>query len=716
MGNGALFLSLISFFHLQQLWADEGVILSPIVVHGKEHKALSPLVGHSIFKAEKVSPEKLKGATRQSIADVLRDQVGVDSQSYCANCGAKRLTINGLKGEHTSILVDGLPLYTATANFYGVDSVPLVGLSEVQVMRGSGASLANPDAIGGTINLQTLDPLIKKKLISSSLSINDQAAGTASHHSLLWSQPLEGGRSGLVLGAQATTSEMWDADRNEVSESPERDSQSLMFKWRWIPTDQTDLTVRLGYSNLEILGGPIGAVRPTQVRPVPAQESDFEGGKVSGRYIGDRSRITDWVRFNRLESALHLSHFRSETLTFFAQMGWARQAQDSIYQHGFDYAHVDHLGVVDFGLQWTPSSPWIVRAGLFGKTQSLRSASATLFDQYPPTDSRDIKKDSFDHQSVASYIQGTWFASSDWELDLALRLDHLKVNWLELDNRIDQWVLAPRLQALNSLTEHLTQRLSYGLGYRTPLTYFESQHGNNENGYEVDITGIEKAHSMVYSLSFNTPDYYVTGGLHRTMLEGMAYGHVTQGQPILYRNSSETFIVDVADLLLGYKMTENWMLEGSIEYFFYPDAYKRLLPTAAIERRWQIQSKYENANGWSHFLAVNMVGPRDLSRYAAYNNYYVDRRQFPPPEQPGVELKRQKAPWFMTVDTTLSKKWRSGLTASVGILNIFDYTQAGQGDNPSSWHWHFDHAHFDGLHTWGPLRGREFFAQVEWAF
>ena len=145
----------------------------------------------------------------------------------------------------------------------------------------------------------------------------------------------------------------------------------------------------------------------------------------------------------------------------------------------------------------------------------MRSSSVTLFDE------GDIPADSFDYWSLAAYASASFFWDN-FELDLAFRFETIDMNWRELSNQINDEVFAPRLQMRHNLTEHLTQRISYGLGYRSPLTFFESQHGNNENGYEVDITEIEKAHSIVYSLSYNTPQGYITGGLHYTFLKQMA--------------------------------------------------------------------------------------------------------------------------------------------------------------------------------------------------
>lgn len=685
-------------------------LVPTVVIDESENQSVtSPIIEFSTFKTEKVSKQKFNEPQRQTLSDLVKDQIGVDSQVYCANCGAKRLTINGLKGEHTSILVDGIPLHSAISSFYGVDTVPVNGIQEINVMRGAGASLTNPEAIGGTLNLITVDPLVKKQSYSTSLSVNDELVGTAQNHSFLVTVPNGNKTFGVSAGGQFSRSEAWDTDQNGVTESPQRENYSALLKGRILPNAANDLTLRLGISELEILGGPMRPKKPSVVRDPPAQESDFEDGRVDRKFIGDPFRITDWVSLKRYESAAQWVHYLSPTSTIKWNNAFARQEQQAIYQHGFDYANNDNMFVSDLSLETLHSNNHIFKVGLFHKDQRLRSASEALFEQPDPEDN--IKRDHFDHQSYAAYIQDTFIFSETLELDFATRLDHIQVNWLELTNRIDQTVLAPRFQLRNDINDHLSQRFSYGLGYRAPLTFFESQHGNQERGYEIDIQKLEKAHSAVYSISQNTPDYYVTAGVHYTYLENMAYGLEREGQSTLYLNSDEAYHLWTTDLLTGYRVLPWWFIEGSIEFFKYQDGYTKKLPTAAIEQRFQLKSAIEKGP-WNHQFSAIFIGSRDLSRYGRYDQHYVDRDQSSFPEPLGSELKPQKAPAFVTFDTSLSYQVKKELSATLGVTNIFNYTQAGQGDNPSAWHRHFTHSHFDGLHTWGPNRGREVYFQL----
>ena len=677
-------------------------VLNPIVVQ-KE----GPYEEFATQKVETVSKEKFKQPTRTTLSDLVKDQVGVESQEYCSNCGAKRLTINGLKAEHTSILVDGLPIYSAVSSFYGVDAIPVNGIETVEVMRGTGASLTNPEAIGGTLNIVTKDPLeLKGQQISTSFTVDNEINKSQENHSFMLSLPNSKKNFSMIFGGQHSKQQSWDEDSNNIAESPERENISLMSKAKWLVNDKNELTFRGAFSDVNIIGGAHNGKKPTEVRATPASPSDFsETGNVESTYIGDPFRITDWVSLRRYELQSIWKRHLSNGATFNLNTGAIRQEQRSIYQHGFDYANNDHLFVADSYFQFIKGSH-LLKVGAFAKDQRLRSSSTKLFTPQPL--GKGLPKDSFNHRSLALYLQDTYLVSEDLEFDFALRGDYLTIRWQELEEEVDEFVLAPRFQLKHNLTHHLTQRFSYGLGYRSPLTYFESQHGNNELGYKLDITKLEKSHSLVYSLSQNTPKYYTTLSTHYTHLQNMAYGFSQAGTEVSYQNTNEAYDIWALDLLLGYQINENFLVELSFEEFLYEDGYTKKLPTAAIERRVQLQSTYSN-NRFSFYTNLRWVGSRDLSRYGEYDQHFVNYQSFPPLVS---NQKNLKAPDFFVLDLSASYMLNKTFTLSAGVNNALDFTQAGEGDNPSAWHWHFTHAHYDGLHTWGPNRGREWFLQL----
>lgn len=676
-----------------------------IIESGDHEDFISPIDEFNTFKTERVSKKKIKDPQRQTLADVLKDEVGVDTQAYCANCGAKRLTINGLKAEHTSLLIDGLPLLSAISSIYGVDNIPVNGIQDILVMRGAGASLINPEAIGGTIDILTIDPMSGLKNFSTSLSLNDYFSVSGQNHNFVYSLPSADKKWGVVFGSQFSGQETWDEDKNGVAESPQRSNYSGFLKFRFLPNKKNDVSLRIGMSELDILGGPVNPTKPTQTPNPQANTSDFFNRDVSEKYIGDPLKITDWVRLKRYEAALNWKYYLNQRDNLSLKSGWAYQGQDSLYQHGYDYFTNDQIFVTDLSLEKFLNDENILKVGAFNKIQSFSSKSDFLYNV------QGHDPDRFLHSSMAGYLQWTHLVSHHFEYDLALRADSSYIHWKDLDNKIYETILAPRLQVRHEFNHHLSQRFSYGYGYRTPLTFLESQHGNNENGFVINITELEKAQSLVYSLSYNTPKYYITGSAHYTYLQNMAYGFEAMGQPTEYKNTDEAYDIWAVDLLAGYQVKSDWMIEASFEFFNYEKGYKLKLPVAAIENRLQLRSDYRRGP-WSHQLAIIAVGPRDLSSYGKYSSYYKNAVFDPFGGEVGQDLKDMDAPLFVTVDTSVGYQYNKTFNLSLGVRNLFDYTQAGQGDSPSNFHQHFDHLHYDGTHTWGPNRGREFFFKI----
>jgi len=108
-----------------------------------------------IQKTEILDSLTIENKNALSLTDALKNEPGVRVSNECSMCGVKRIMLNGMKGEHTTILVDGLPTHTLISGFYAVDSIATTGVESIEIARGAGASLIAPEAIGGTLSEQS---------------------------------------------------------------------------------------------------------------------------------------------------------------------------------------------------------------------------------------------------------------------------------------------------------------------------------------------------------------------------------------------------------------------------------------------------------------------------------------------------------------------------------------------------------------------------------
>jgi len=112
----------------------------------------------AIMKTEAVSSATIENLNAVNLSEAIRISPGVRVSNECSMCGVKRIMLNGMKGEQTTILVDNLPIHTMISGYYAVDAIPTTGIDRIEVARGAGASLTAPEAIGGTINIISFEP------------------------------------------------------------------------------------------------------------------------------------------------------------------------------------------------------------------------------------------------------------------------------------------------------------------------------------------------------------------------------------------------------------------------------------------------------------------------------------------------------------------------------------------------------------------------------
>ncbi|NBT59175.1 hypothetical protein EBT16_10370 [bacterium] len=226
--------------------------LPEILVQDEGGGTVSELDKDSVVPTIRLPKKKLEQTKAPSLSEAISGESGVDSQTSCATCGSKRVTVNGLRGEHTTILVDGVPLHSAVSSFYGVDAVPLSGVESIEISRGSGASLVAPEAIGGVLNIITETPH-KNEVglnISSGTSQNWLLSGSISDTSFTKNSRLfvsgQWNRQGYW---DSNGSGVWDVDKNGVADAPFFSNAGLLAKVLVDLGAKDGLELRYGWQN-----------------------------------------------------------------------------------------------------------------------------------------------------------------------------------------------------------------------------------------------------------------------------------------------------------------------------------------------------------------------------------------------------------------------------------------------------------------------------------
>jgi len=257
-----------------------------------------------IQKTDVISSGSIEQMQAANLTEAISEATGVRVSNECSMCGVKRVMLNGLRGEHTTILVDGIPTYTMMSGFYGLDAAASAGISSIEIARGAGASLIAPEAMGGTINLVT------KEAQENGAEI-DVSAGENGYRkaSLVATGISDDERSRLTFITQYDDRDQFDADNNGVSENPILENLSFTLKFSQDIGDSDNVVVRLNRTESEIFGGPtntnIGAVLADyNADPDFESTSLFVNDDVRNQYIGRPWETTEWIESTRQEVSL----------------------------------------------------------------------------------------------------------------------------------------------------------------------------------------------------------------------------------------------------------------------------------------------------------------------------------------------------------------------------------------------------------------------------
>ena len=655
----------------------------------------------NISKTEILTDEFIENSQAASLADAIENAIGIRVSNECSMCGAKRIMINGMKGEHTNVLIDGIPMHTMISGFYGMDSIAATGIGSIEIARGAGASLTAPEAIGGTVNMVTKDATEDEVQID--LSAGEEGYRKAS---IMATGISDDNNSHLTLVGQYDNRDQFDGDNNGVSENPMLTNSSLTIYFSQDFSMTDNLRIRYNQSNSEVFGGPVLGDTAYSVSDALSSvaygsaEQLFADNDVRNRYIGMPWETTEWVKTNREEFSTSWLHELSSDFNITTSAAYIDHLQDSFYE-GVDYRADDTMFYASIRANYYINDSHLLTFGTDLRYEEMRSSSRALMalDNYVA--------DSFDYNIKGLYLQDTWTPHEDFELAAAIRIDNMQADFVDISKpgtEIDETLFSPRVDMRYLHTEQITSRLSFGQGYRAPLSFFESDHGilDAGKGYLVEVDQPERSNSANYSLNFDGEKLTSTLSFAYTEVDHLAnLTHNEEGTPVLGQ-LEETASVIAMDIAINYQVFDEWSLAMIAEQYDYNDTFKASFAIAPIEARITLSSDWDYM-GWDVIASATWVASRDLTEYG-YDGYN---------RNDATEKKTTDAPSYFTVDFKIIKELSKTLKVYIGANNLLDYNQAEDMDSPLMFH---ENGTYDVVYIYGPLRGRSAYAGLRYEF
>ncbi|WP_121667237.1 TonB-dependent receptor [Mesonia aquimarina] len=434
--------------------------------------------------------EKLFNATQSiSVSESLNYQPGVRVETNCQNCGFTQVRLNGLDGGYTQVLINSRAVFSALNSVYGLEQIPTSILDRIEVVRSGGSALYGSNAIAGTINIITKDPVLNSWEVKGNMGLIDGKVPdrTLNMNASVVSEDLT---SGVTVFGMKRDRDAFDANDDGFTELTKLTNTSLGTKAFFKPNEKSKIT--LDFTALEEYrrGG-------NQLDLAP-HLTDITEELDHNTYLGG---LTYEINEENKRFSVYTSSQYTDRKSFYGGLGGGRTRQDSIaaanaYGNTSDLAF---LAGSQFTLDFKNQDILTLGAEYnLNETEDAIAGYNRLIDQGV--------------NSVGVFAQYEWKPIDKFTALLGSRLDYVnvrgdyKVGNITRSVSIEETVLSPRLTLLYKLAEEWQFRGGYARGFRAPQAFNEDLHISSVGGepqFVILSDELETEFSNAYTFSVN---------------------------------------------------------------------------------------------------------------------------------------------------------------------------------------------------------------------
>ncbi|NKI30962.1 TonB-dependent receptor [Muricauda sp. DJ-13] len=449
----------VDIYLLEDVLGLEEVVIS--ATRNRVERKSSPVIVSSL------KPRLLNATQSISVAEGLNFTPGVRVENNCQNCGFTQVRLNGLDGSYTQILLNSRPIFTSLLGVYGLEQIPTNIIERVEVVRSGGSALYGSNAIAGTVNIITKDPLLNTWEIGSNMAV---IGGEALDRLVNFNSSLvaDDFNSGLTLFGSYRNRDSYDDNDDGFTEIVELRNTTVGAKAFLRPTNRSRLSLNLNAIQEYRRGGDRLNLAPQFTDITEELDHDtFIGG---ADYELNNKDYTQ--KFQLYSSASYTNRD-----SYYGGLGGARTQQDSITANNA-FGSTKDLSWVN-GVQYTKTfqNEDVLTTGAELNTNNTE-------DQIPGYN-RLIDQSV---QSIGAYAQYEWKPSKAFTALFGSRLDNVSIDGnytiggISRNVDLSQTVLSPRFTLSFQLSENLKLRGGYARGFRAPQAFNEDLHISSVGG------------------------------------------------------------------------------------------------------------------------------------------------------------------------------------------------------------------------------------------
>ena len=508
------------------------------------------------------------------LAKSLNYQSGVRVENNCQNCTFPQVRINGLEGPYSQILINSRPVMSALSGVYGLEQIPVNMIERIEVVRGGGSALFGANAVAGTINIITKDP------INNSFQFNTNFTSMGGKS---WEQYMGGNVSlvsedntyGIAMYETYRNRNPYDRDDDGFSEVGKLNSNTFGLRAYYRPTHFNRISLEYHTTNEFRRGGNKFDKQPHE-SDITEQTKHIinSGGVTYDQYLGEyRHKISFFTSMQHVDRN---SYYGAE-------------------QDANAYGKTDDL-------TWMPGAMYVGNYDKFLFAPSVFTSGIeynhnALHDVMTGYD-RDMKQD----VRIASA-----FVQNEWKIN---RLTILAGARLDKHNLIDNLIFSPRINLLYKPNDALQARMTWSTGFRAPQAYDEDLHltaVGGENVQTILADGLKEERSNSFSGSI---DYTTHFGHWQANILAEAF----------YTDLSDVFVIES----ISPAIQERRNGDGARVYGVNIDAKVAHGKEATFQLGFTAQrSRYKSNEVWTELEDGTPLTTKRMTRTPDYYGYFT---------------------------------------------------------------------------------------------
>jgi len=467
---------------VEDLLGLEQVVIS--ATRNRVNKKQAPIIVNTL--GQKI----INASQALSVSETLNFSPGIRVENNCQNCGFTQVRLNGLDGGYSQILINSRAIFSPLNSVYGLEQIPSQIVEQVEIVRSGGSALFGSNAIAGTINIITKDPVLNSWEVGSYLGFID---GKIPDRILNFNTSFVADdlKTGATFFGMYRNRDAWDANLDGFTELTELKNTTFGTKVYYKPSDLSRLSLDATVLNEYRRGGDRLELAPhlTDIA------EELTHNTVLGSLSYDFSN-----QDNTNDYAIYSSAQYTNRDSYYGGLGGGQTAQDSL------------LALNAYGM-----TKDFAMANGFQFTKRLKKDVLTTGVEYNFNDIEDeiAGYNRVINQNVNTfgiYAQYEWKPNQKFTVLIGSRFDIVgvdgfyKIENIERRTNISQTTFNPRLTIAYDISEDFKFRGGYARGFRTPQAFNEDLHISSVGGepqFVILSNNLQPEFSNAYTGSLN---------------------------------------------------------------------------------------------------------------------------------------------------------------------------------------------------------------------